>query len=337
MLRIDPRQSRRSNRIEERCFLRVCLHAAVGLEPSQGRADARVVLDQLAKGIELAPPMRSQVPLFADGCARLGVLQPSKLFKRFTALALREQRRNTIIMQERARVLAAFEAEGIVGTEIRGPAIGLNYYPAPNLRHTHALRWAVFEHDALDGLIKALLKAGWQRLPAQEPSMGHMVRLGAASGTELVLYNRLVPHVSYAPEQAIMNSIEFQVAAILCQAHFEQQQQTKRWICDLSYIFANKRVDEERVAELVSTYGMAGSCAARFREMLTVLPFGDRSEPGRIAAAHLQKLELRSGGPPRDSTAAKAALRCSAPPRRGRGRRALGALRRGMRPWFERG
>ena len=311
-------------------FLQVCLHSVSDLPSDDARATAAALLDALDKGADVPDLMRSQVALFADACDRLEVLRRSASYRKLTALSLRETRRNALIGQDRTLLLSTLAGLGISATEIRGPMLGHGFYPAPDLRHTHSLKLAVVERQAHAALVAALLAAGWRHSWFTPQASGYRTAMTSPAGVEVELYQRLVPHCAHIPEPDTLATVEFQVAMILCQSPFEPQRLTKRWLCDLAFIFAATNIDETKVASLINGLGLAGSCSRALQDYLRLVPGSDASRARGVAGNLLAQLDPGTNGPSRNSARADAALRAHIPAPRSRVRRALSAVKRAI-------
>lgn len=303
--------------LDEDAFLRICLHA-VSDKPGD-TATAVALLTALDAGADVPDVMRSHVPLFADACDRLGVLRQFACARKFTALSLREARRNALILEDRAQLLALATELGIEASEIRGPMLGQRYYPAANLRHTHALKFGVIQPGAL---ITALQAEGWQHSPFTPQVDGYRTAMTSPKGVEAELYQRLVPRSDHVPDAATCATAAFQLAMILCQAPFEPQRLTKRWLCDAAFMLAAGEVDEKSVAAQVHALGLNGSTATALQEVLRLVPGSDTS-PTRTRATRLLA-QFTDGNTP----TADAALRAYGPAPRSLLRRAMSKAKR---------
>lgn len=327
-------QSKRTAKrwLDVKPFMQVCLHVASDLPADGMRDTAERLLAELDQGADVPVALRSQVALFSDACDRLGVLRQSKSYKKLTALSLREGRRNALILLDRERLLTAVKDLDVAATEIRGPMLGQRYYPASDLRHTHALKFAVPDGQTHQSLVAHLQESGWQRSQSTTSQPGYRTVLTSPAGVEAELYQRLLPHTDHIPEQEFLTTTEFQIAMILCQSHFEPQKQAMRWVSDLAFVFAGTPINTANVATMINAFGLAGSCAQSLREFQILMPGSDECVPRKAVAALARRLDAAYGGTPKNTKGANAALRAYAPVQASRMRRALSKLKQAIVP-----
>lgn len=319
-------QSNSPRALDEAPFLQVCLQSVSDLPDDSARNTAAEMLRALDDGADVADVMRSQTALFAEACDRLGVLRQSDSYRKLTALSLREARRNILISLDRKVLLSTAADLGIATTEVRGPTLGHRFYPGRDLRHTHALKFFIGTPHAQEALGSALQAQSWRNSPFTAQATGYRTAMTSPAGVEAELYQRLLPHSDHVPEPDTLASVEFQVAMILCQSWFEPQKVTKRWVCDLAFIFAAIDVDTAKVASLIKAIGLAGSCRLGLQEYARLVPGSDASKARQTAAKLMSHLDTSA----KNTSDANAALRDYRPAPPSLLRRALSKVKRAI-------
>lgn len=316
--------------LEAISFMQVCLFATQGVSAGGLRVSAAQMLDEIAQGADFPKHMRSHVALFTESCHRLGVLRGAPAFKKLTALSLREARRNTLILEDRKQFLAICDDLEISVTEICGPLIGEAFYPTQVSRHTHALKFAIFDTQSRDLLLKSLSKNDWQLQGSTIAQADYCTTIISTAGVEIKLFHKVLPHIEKKPNLGRLDTIEFQIVMVLCQTHFEPQKATQRWFCDLAFIFAKASFDVSRVVAMINDFGLAGACANSLREALAYLPDTEDCELRKIMVDLLEQLKVECGNVPQNSVAANEALRAYHPTSKSRTQRALSVLKQAV-------
>ena len=316
----------RSSELPTRPLIQVCLQS-VGDQTSGSICEtSALLLEQLAQGQDVPNDLRSQLPLFGHACDALGTLRKAAVFPKLTALALREARRNALILQDREFFLTTCDSLQLSVAEICGPMLGQRYYPGPNLRHTHALKFMLHDNRDQEALVALLMKQGWRRALFDKSADKWQVRVASPAGVEVKIYLKPLPHSDYSPPDVALDTVEFQVAMIICQSQFEPQERTLRWLCDLVFFFSKTPIDAALVAEMIKRYGLSGTSGNKLMQVQEMSTSIGANKAYQTATSILEA--MAADGAMQNTPKATATLRYHSPRPRSLTQRAYFAAKR---------
>jgi hypothetical protein len=308
----------------------VYLNSISDVPDERNKQVASDVLKQIESGAEFPLAMRSSVSLLTYACDMLDVSKKSNAYKKVVALSLREKARNEFVLHARAEFLRLCEKTPVVPLEIRGAKFGSLYYPHSDLRHTHALRFAIFDSASHRKAVAELMQAGWQRRGHSVQADAHLISMASPMGVELELYQRLLPHSKIIPDATTQDDPAFLAALLLCQAKFGGQFPAHRWLIDLAFMCSGEEIDSARTVQFIQEFGLAGTCSRMLSVGLELLPgSGSALSKGQIKRL-FDALQSSTSDVPRDSKQAAAALKAYTPRSPGFTRRILSFAKRGF-------